>query len=1029
MAGLDVRLLGGFEARVAVGGALALPTRKTQGLLAYLALPPGRSHPRDKLTAIFWTDLPDSQARQNLRQTLFSIRRAARAVGHEAELLRGEGESVALEPAGVQVDAVTFEGLARGQTIQDLEQALALYQGDLLAGLLVGEQAFEEWLMGERERLHELALEAMARLVTLLSQGGQVDRAIQVGTRLLALDPLQEAVHRTLMRLYIRAGRRDAALRQYQVCRDVLKRELGSEPERDTRRLYHELLLLRGVAEPARPMAAEPSAELPVVGRAPEQDRLRTARVEGWSGKARLVLLAGEAGIGKSRLLDGLVAESQGEGGTVLLGRTWEIENVLPLGPWIEALRRLLRAEGGEAIVAALDPGQRTHLRLLLPELGESAAPAGAQDQSQALFETIVQVLVHVAARQPLLVALEDLHWADEMSVRLLGFVVRRLGGWPALVVASVRTEELAGAPVLERLLRDLDVEERLTRIDLARLPREATAELVRRLAVRSPRPALARLTERAWRLSEGNPFMIVEAVRAPQEPARERAVGRLPLPDRVREVITGRLERLSERARSALGVAAVLGGDIEFDTLRHASGLDEGPTADALEELVRRRVLEHTGTAFAFDHDQVRHVAYERLLPARRRLLHRAAGEALEAVHGGRLDEIADRLAHHFAQAGTPDKAVAYLERFAAAARRRYALDDAIRALDEALTHVEALPEAERPRRRLDVLLRQAFMMSIRGRFMEILAALLPHQDGVLGIGDPALTGPFFFRLGLTTSILGLHDDARRFAERAREAAETVGDAVTLGRSFYVLSAGDFSSGRFREAITHGGQAVVHLSATTERLALGQAHWIVGLSHQMLGEFDTAIEVAGGVKDVAAAAGDVGLQALGAVAAGWSHCLRGTLDEAVAEAEWARDRSPHPPLTALAGGLAAYARRLRGEAVDAVTPLARAVELEARHNRKVIAGVLLGDACLLAGDLPRARETAEKAAALAAELKFAWGIAAAERTLGRAARDAGALDEARRRMGAALAAFEEMDAAFEAELTRRDLAALPGDG
>jgi tetratricopeptide (TPR) repeat protein len=473
------------------------------------------------------------------------------------------------------------------------------------------------------------------------------------------------------------------------------------------------------------------------------------------------------------------------------------------------------------------------------------------------------------------------------------------------------------------------------------------------------------------------------------------------------------------------LAAAAVLGADIDFAVLQRAAGLDERAAAEGLEELVRRRTLVHAGGAFAFDHDQIRQVAYDRLLPDHRRVLHRAAGEALETVHAGRLDDVSDRLAHHFGQAGTPDKAVAYLGRFAAAARRRYALDAAVQALDEALGHVDALPPQERLRRRLDVLLRQAFILSLQTRFLDILARLLPYREEVERLGDPALTGPYFFRLGLTSTVLGLHEDGRRFAEWAREAAALVDDRVTLGRAFYVLAACDFAEGYGRDGVVHGQEAVACLQETTERLALGQAHWIVGLSHHLLGQFDAAIEAGARMRAVADETGDAGLEALGAVATAWTHLARGAYDAAVADAERARDRSPNPPTTALAAGMAAYGRLARGENIDAVAPLARSVALEGRHNRRVLVGVLLADACLQGGDLARARAAAEECRTLAEQVRFTWGRAAGERALGRIAAAAGAPSEAETLLRSALAVFDAMPAPFDAAVTRLDLAAV----
>jgi len=296
MAALNVRLLGGFDARLRPDATLRFPARKTEALLAYLALPPGRMHPRDKLTALLWDDRSDRQARQSLRQALSHLRRAFRPAESAAAALVEHGETVGLDPAAADVDAVSFERRARSKTIADLTIAADLYQGDLLAGLFVKAQGFEEWLMAERARLHEIALEGQARLVSLLGEVGEIERAIQEAGRLLALDPLQEPAHRALMRLYVRAGRRDAALRQCQVCVEVLRRELGVEPDRATRQIYQDLVGQRGVsARPRRPALPAPAPGPPLIGRDDELERLRAALETGWRGEPRVATVLGEA--------------------------------------------------------------------------------------------------------------------------------------------------------------------------------------------------------------------------------------------------------------------------------------------------------------------------------------------------------------------------------------------------------------------------------------------------------------------------------------------------------------------------------------------------------------------------------------------------------------------------------------------------------------------------------------------------------------------------------------------------------------
>ena len=233
---LKLDLLGGFQAVPPSGPPLYVPTRKAQALLAFCAVPAGKVHQRDKLASLLWGETGDDHARNSLRQSLFVLRTALG--GDLSRTLHVEGDTIAANPLAVDVDVTKFERLAAESTPRSLEEAAALYKGDLLDGFVVDEEPFEEWLRQERERLRDLAMEVLAKLLRHQCTQRATEVAVQTARRLLALDPLQESVHRSLMRLYVKAGRRDLALRQYQACATALKREMNLTPEPATRRLH-----------------------------------------------------------------------------------------------------------------------------------------------------------------------------------------------------------------------------------------------------------------------------------------------------------------------------------------------------------------------------------------------------------------------------------------------------------------------------------------------------------------------------------------------------------------------------------------------------------------------------------------------------------------------------------------------------------------------------------------------------------------------------------------------------------------------
>ena len=237
---LSLALLGPFRARLGDGRTLHIRRRKARALLAYLAMRPDEPQPREKLMTLLWTESDPESARHSLRQTLTVLRQDLAPLGWADDVLAGE--ALCLDPRLLRVDVADFERFAHGPDVHRLEQAAAAYRGDFLEGLVTGEDAFESWLAGERDRLQAEALSVLDRLVAIHAAAGATAEVARAAMRLLALDPLREDVHRQLMRLHAREGRRNAALRQYRACADALGRDLGVAPEDETTDLYHTLL-------------------------------------------------------------------------------------------------------------------------------------------------------------------------------------------------------------------------------------------------------------------------------------------------------------------------------------------------------------------------------------------------------------------------------------------------------------------------------------------------------------------------------------------------------------------------------------------------------------------------------------------------------------------------------------------------------------------------------------------------------------------------------------------------------------------
>ncbi|HWP35553.1 MAG TPA: AAA family ATPase [Thermodesulfobacteriota bacterium] len=999
---LDLTLLGGFQARLPSGRTLALRPKKAQALLAYLAVRPGQAHPRAKLAALLWGEAGEEQARSSLRQTLFTLRKALPAGGPPPLLF--EGETVAVNPAAVRVDVADFEACVGKGTPEALEEAAALYRGDLLDALDVDEAPFEEWLLAERERLRELALEALSRLLAHQTAAAP-EQAIQTALRLLALDPLQEPAHRALMRLYAGQGRRGAALRQYQLCVSVLQRELGVEPEAETRQLYQEILQRRRLSPPAA-AEAPPAArrarlprrhgapfrpagaglELPLIGREAEWAGLSGALERAWQGHGQTVAIIGEAGIGKSRLLAELAAEAGRRGGRVLLGRCYELEQILPFRPWVDALGSGL-AGLPPAELEDLSPVWRAELARLLPEWAEAGLPAPlASDDPLRLFEAVAQLVASLAARQPLAVVLEDLHWADEMSLRLLGFLSRRASAWPVLIALTAREEELADAPLLRRLLEALDRERCLRLLRLSPLAQPDAERLVRALLDEA---ALARLGEQIRAASEGNPFMVVETVRALQEGSWPPTPSGLPLPDRVREVIAGRLDRLGERARQLVAVAAVIGREFDFTLLQHAAGLAAPEAAQGVEELVRRRLLHGVGERFDFAHDRIREVAYARLLAPYRRLLHRQVAEALETLHADNLEPHCAELGVHCREGEAWAKALSYLRRAGARAAARGAHREAVACFEQALDVLARLPEQrELLEEAVDLRFDLRCSLNPLGEFGRILECLREAETLARRLADERRLARVSSYLSQYFWIAGDPDRSIEYGRQALDTAAAAGDLATEVVTTYYLGRTYHAVGDYRRAVEYERKSAASVEGRLRAERFGLAAlpsvaarvWLVW-SLAELGELAEAIAGAEEGLRIAEEAEAPFSLAGACLAAGIAYLRKGDLPRAVSVLERGRAlcrAHDFPFWLDWVESCLGYACALSGRPADALPLLGRDASASAERaaapgeragDKKVYRPLWLahlGEACLLAGRPDEALALAQRALELA---------------------------------------------------------------
>jgi len=713
---LQVRLFGGLVLTWGDAALSPIAARSARSLLAYLITYRRRSHTRDLLAGTFWPDLPNARARRRLSQALWRIGRVLNPLSSPVPYLLTKADAVQFNiEAPYWLDTEKFQvACSRFQVTQpsslepetwNLKQAVGLYRGDFMAGF------YDDWAVIERERLREMYLIALSQLLEMCKAREAYGEALRYAQRLATKDPLREEGHREVMRLCHLLDRNNEALQQYELCRAVLAEEFGAETTAATTALYLEITARADSAEAAylpQPPGLLPSplleetGQVPLVGREEERRSLVSCLEQAIGGQGGMVLVEGEAGVGKTRLLQEVARDAEWRGAQVLWGQGRELAELPPYGVLGEALQAGLSSLRANQLAQLVEGLWLREASLILPELAEwlpdlpqrvSLEPAL---QRSRLLEALTRIVLALSQIAPHLLILEDLHWADKATLEALAHLARRLAVSRVLVIGSYRGGEARERAAAWQLLQMLDRTGYCQRRELPRLTAEETGELVRRgLGLTRQAP---RFEARLHRETGGNPLFVLETLRALHDegvlyrgasgewstPWDETTTdyAELPLPPEVYQVIARRLTRLGPDEREMLNTAAVLGANFDLALLLRGSKLEQEWALAAVSELVRRRLLEEEAAVYRFSHDKVRQVVYMEMDEDERRQLHRRAGEALEALRSGQVEA----LAHHFTHGRVWAKALDYNCQAGDQARNVYAGWEAIGYYDRAI-------------------------------------------------------------------------------------------------------------------------------------------------------------------------------------------------------------------------------------------------------------------------------------------------------------------------------------------------------
>lgn len=830
------------------------PRRKAAALLQRLAL--DRRLLKEQAIEFLWPGANLASGANNLYSTLHALRQTldtALGPGAAEAIFNFEDGVLSLEPS-VWVDVQEFERLCATaptvppeQRAADLAQALDLYQGDLLP-----DDRYAEWTLLPREALYRRQREARLALAAYRRDARNYAGAIALLSPLLAVggDSADELVHRELMRLYALAGRRHEALRQYQTCVEALATDLDVPPEPETAALYGQILSGELTAWPGsisstgRPLPSaafklEPSPAL--VGREAEFERLRGGLDTVRQGRGMTLLITGDAGIGKTLLAGELLCAAVGSGMTVLFGAAYEQEGQLAYQPFVEAFARYL-AE---------------HQRPPAENPITSFRPRGSSDPQQeqwALFNATAVFVTGLALRNPVALLVDDLHAADEASLRLFHYLARQTRAAPVVLLATCRSDlgDTTATP-LGALLNALYRERLSETLTLAPLAERDAASLVAHTLGSGVAPELVKAV---FEITEGNPFFIEEMTRALLKSGqiddqagqwRLRPGATLGISADLAGLLRERARRLGPLVEAALTAAAAVGREFRFDVLRGVAGLPDGALLDALDAALTGHLLEETADGYRFRHALTRQALYTALSRARRARLHGQAAATVEALYTHQLtglDPYIEDLAFHYDLSDRRDRALEYLLRAGEKASAVYAFESAVGYFERALALMDALQLAD-PAHRWMILEALGWWRIILAdtpqgvaRFEQALA--LPPGEG----WQPAGSDRARLHRGAAVALITVGDTAAAETHLVTALAEVDEhkDAADYAYVLYNVAQLHWHRNEYHEAFEVAQRSLAIAERLNDPAAIARAFEILALACHSLGEWRTGI-------------------------------------------------------------------------------------------------------------------------------------------------------------------------------------------
>lgn len=829
---LHVQMLGGFGVRADERDLPSLGSRAASSLLAYLVLNRDRPQTRDLLAGRFWSDLPEDKARRQLSNALWRIRKTldpevdGRSVidasTNDVRLSRDLDLRVDVEVFERRLDELTRRRQADRQSVSaaNLADVVESYRGDLLSGY------YDEWINGPRERIRGRYLEAVVQLVRMHSRAGDYESSLRYARSLVEAEPLSDEWQRELIRLYALNGQPSAAEQHYERYAAHLKHELDARPGREITALMERI---RNDAA-APPILEPPTGEerISFVGRKRERARLLERVNDLLDGNGGFVLVEGEAGAGKSRLMEEVASGAEWRNVQVLMGSHSATSTLTPFGGLRAALQPAVQGLRGERLATQLAPVWLRQASSVLPELstlveGSVSQSLRPEEEPWRTIEALTLVLLALGQAQPMLLVLEDIHWCDEDTLQVLTQMGDRLANSGLLICLTYQRHEAQKSDSLWRTLGSLEARPGSSRVAVGPLSDAEVRSLV--AAELGPgrvsEPALAQLA----RSSAGNPFAVLELVRSSAGVLDEEFFRQVAEPGNgggaapwLEQVLAQRLDTTTDEVRQVLEGVAAVGGPASSGVVAQLTGMERLSVIDAMSDAVNNGFLVESDGSVEFAQEQSRQLVYEGIDDGRRRAIHGRIVDALVAEAGAGVEQ----LAYHAARAGHWHRAHQYASLAAESAVELNAFQTAAEhysMADEAAGHI-GIADADR----VEDLLALERVLDVLGR-RDAQQELLDRLDDL----DPDLgsTTEVAERRAWLLTNTDQRDKAVELAQEAAELASARGHST--GELLTVVGAALSWSGDLEAAVAPLERALVELerdgaSPVNAQMMLGRA-------------------------------------------------------------------------------------------------------------------------------------------------------------------------------------------------------------